>query len=169
MTCRAMPVLFVAASALAAMASASAELPASIASTGGTAVATFHAEGAQIYECKIAPDGKLAWQFREPVATLLLDGKTVGRHYAGPSWAHMDGSAVVAKPIGNAPGQTQADLPWLKLEVIGHHGTGVFSSATTIQRINTRGGVTAGVCEQPGSYLSVPYAADYIFLRKGSD
>src|SRR5262245_1646710 len=90
MTCRAMPVLFVAASGLVAMASASAELPGSTAATGETAVVTFHAEGTQIYECKTAPDGKLAWQFREPVATLLLDGKTVGRHYAGPSWAHVD-------------------------------------------------------------------------------
>src|SRR2546421_10876903 len=35
--------------------------------------------------------------FREPIATLLLDGKTVGRHYAGPNWEHADGSAVVAK------------------------------------------------------------------------
>ena len=138
MNCRTMPVLFAAASGLGAMASASAELPASIAGMGETAVATFHAEGAQIYECKIAFDGKLAWQFREPVATLLLDGKTVGRHYAGPNWAHMDGSAVMAKPIGSAPGQTQADIPWLKLEVIGHRGTGAFSSVTTVQRINTR-------------------------------
>jgi hypothetical protein len=163
------PALFAAALGLGAMASASAELPASISATGETAVATFHAEGAQIYECKIADDGKLTWQFREPVATLLLDGKTVGRHYAGPNWMHMDGSTVTAKPIGNAPGQTQADIPWLKLEVIGHRGTGAFSSVTTVQRINTRGGVITGACEQVGSYRSAPYAADYMFLRKGSD
>jgi hypothetical protein len=30
------------------------------------------------------------WTLREPIATLLLDGKTVGRHYAGPNWEHMD-------------------------------------------------------------------------------
>jgi hypothetical protein len=169
MSCHTMRVLFVTASGLVTMASASAELPASIASRGETAVATFHAEGAQIYECKTGLDGKLVWQFREPVATLLLGGNTVGRHYAGPSWAHVDGSAVIAKPIGNAPGQTQADIPWLRLEVIGHHGTGAFSSVTTIQRINTRGGVATGVCEQAGSYLSIPYAAEYIFLRQGLD
>ena len=101
MNYRTIPILLAAAVALGAKASASAELPASIASTGDTAVATFHAEGAQIYECKLSNDGKLAWQLREPVATLLLDGKTVGRHYSGPNWAHIDGSAVTAKPIGN--------------------------------------------------------------------
>ena len=35
--------------------------------------ATFHAEGAQIYECKLGNDGKLTWVFREPIATLLLE------------------------------------------------------------------------------------------------
>jgi Protein of unknown function (DUF3455) len=44
---------------------------------------TVHAEGAQIYECKVN-SGKLVWQFREPIAALIADGKTVGRHYAGP-------------------------------------------------------------------------------------
>ena len=64
-----------------------AQVPAAIAAPGESAVATFHAEGAQVYECKASADGKLAWAFREPIATLLLDGKTVGRHYAGPNWS----------------------------------------------------------------------------------
>ena len=65
-------------------AGACAEWPTSIAAATDTAVTALHAEGAQIYECKVASDGKLTWQLREPVATLLLDGTTVGRHYAGP-------------------------------------------------------------------------------------
>jgi len=146
---------------------ASAELPAAIAATGETIVAAFHAVGAQIYECKIGNDGKLAWQFREPVATLLSEGKTIGRHYAGPNWEYMDGSAVAAKAVGNAPGDTPADIPWLKLEVTDHRGTGALSSVTTVQRINTRGGVVTGACDQAGLYRSAPYAADYMFLRKG--
>ena len=60
------------------------KLPDAIVAPGETLVAMFHAEGAQVYECKASADGKLAWQFREPIATLFLDGKTVGRHYAGP-------------------------------------------------------------------------------------
>src|SRR5580693_480918 len=136
--------LFVLALSVAALAGGAAcaqQVPVALAAPGETVVATFHAEGAQIYDCKADAGGKLTWQFREPVATLLLDGKTVGRHYAGPNWMHMDGSTVTAKPIGNAPGQTHADIPWLKLEVIGHRGTGALSSVTTVQRINTRGGV----------------------------
>src|SRR3954467_5948505 len=94
-----------------------AQVPAAIASPGETIVATWHAEGAQVYECKTAADGKLAWAFREPIAALLHEGKTVGRHYAGPNWEHADGSAVTAKPAGNAPGATPKDIPWLKLAV----------------------------------------------------
>src|SRR6476646_9921159 len=94
---------------------ASAQVPAAIAAPGETAVVTLHAEGAQVYECKAGNDGKLAWAFREPIATLLLDGKTVGRHYAGPTWEYADGSAVMAKVAANAPGKSAGDIPWLKL------------------------------------------------------
>ena len=124
-------------------ASAQTSIPDAIAAPGETIVLTLHAEGAQVYECKAGADGKPAWAFREPIATLLLDGKTVGRHYAGPNWEHVDGSTVTAKAVANAPGQSAGDIPWLKLEVTGHRGSGTLSGVTTVQRINTRGGVHA--------------------------
>ena len=147
---------------------ASAQVPAPIAAPGESVVATIHAEGAQVYECKAGADGKLAWAFREPIATLVLDGKTVGRHYAGPNWEHTDGSAVVAKAAGNAPGKSASDIPWLKLEVTAQRGSGALSGVTTVQRINTVGGIHAGACDKAGALHSAPYAADYVFLRKGS-
>ena len=153
---------------LACAGAVAAQEPAAIAAPGETIVATLHAEGAQVYECKAGNDGKLAWAFREPIATLVLDGKTVGRHYAGPSWEHADGSAVVGKAVGNAPGKSAGDIPWLKLEVTAHRGNGVLSGVTTVQRINTAGGVHAGACDKAGAFHSAPYAADYVFLRKGS-
>ena len=55
-----------------------AQMPPAIAVPGEDIVATFHAEGAQIYECKPGNEGKLAWVFRERIATLLLNDKTVG-------------------------------------------------------------------------------------------
>ena len=153
---------------LACAGAVTAQEPAAIAAPGETIVATLHAEGAQVYECKAGNDGKLAWAFREPIATLVLDGKTVGRHYAGPSWEHADGSAVVGKAVGNAPGKSAGDIPWLKLEVTAHRGNGVLSGVTTVQRINTAGGVHTGACDKAGTFHSAPYAADYVFLKKGS-
>jgi hypothetical protein len=146
---------------------AEAPLPDAIAAPGEAVVLAVHAEGAQVYECKAGAEGKLAWAFREPVATLMADGKTVGRHYAGPSWEHVDGSAVVGKAIGNAPGATPNDIPWLKLEVTSRRGSGILTAVTTVQRINTQGGKLDGACDKAGATRSAPYSADYVFLRKG--
>jgi hypothetical protein len=143
----------------------SAEVPVAIAAPGRTLSTTFHAEGAQIYECKSDSDGKPTWQAREPVATLLIDGKTVGRHYAGPKWEHIDGSTVQAKAVSNAPGSTVNDVPWLKLVVTLSLGHGALSGMMTIQRINTKGGMAQGPCDKAGDFLSVPYHADYVFLH----
>jgi len=147
-------------------------LPDAIAAPGETVVLSVHAEGAQVYECKAGTDGKPAWAFREPIATLLSEGKTVGRHYAGPNWEHADGSAVVGKmtgrlAIGNASGKT-TDIPWLKLEVTSRRGSGVLGDVTTVQRIHTHGGwLDDGPCEKAGNFQSVPYSADYVSLKKG--
>jgi hypothetical protein len=67
-----------------------------------TPMLTVHAEGAPIYECKADSGGNLTRQFREPIAALMIDGKTVGRHFAGPSWEIADGSAVMGKVVGRA-------------------------------------------------------------------
>lgn len=141
-------------------------LDSAVAAPGEKTVATLHAEGAQVYECKSDSSNKLVWQFREPIAALFLDGKTVGRHYAGPNWELNDGSAVVGKVVGNASGSTPNDIPWLKLEVTGRRGNGTLSDITTVQRINTKGGVSPATCDKAGHYLNVPYSADYVFLRK---
>ena len=142
-------------------------LPDAIAAPGETVVLSVHAEGAQVYECKAAADGKLAWAFREPIATLLVDGKTIGRHYAGPNWEHIDGSAVAGKVIGNAPGTTADDIAWLKLQVSASRGSGVLTGVTTVQRINTKGGKLEGPCDKAGTFKSAPYSAEYVFLKKG--
>jgi hypothetical protein len=146
---------------------ASAQVPDAIAAPGEAVVATIHAEGAQIYECKADSAGKLVWQFREPIAALILDGKTVGRHYAGPNWELADGSAVSGKVSGRAPGTAAKDIPWLKLEVASQRGSGRLTGVTTIQRVNTKGGVAEGPCDPSGAFLNVPYSADYTFLKKG--
>jgi hypothetical protein len=148
-------------------ATARAQVPDAIAAPNGTVVVTVHAEGAQVYDCKAGADGKLVWQFREPIATLLVDGKTVGRHFAGPSWELADGSAVTGKVAGRAAGATPKDIPLLKLEATSHRGSGQLAGVSTILRLNTKGGVTEGSCDAAGTLLSVPYSADYTFLKNG--
>src|SRR5262249_56069875 len=109
-----------------------------------TAVVPCHSEGSQVYECKLNSSSRLVWEVREAIAALTLDGKTVGRHYAGPNWQHVDGSAVRAKMVTTLPGATSDDVPWLKLDVTEQRGNGVLSQVVTVQRVNTKGGATQG-------------------------
>ena len=143
-----------------------ADVPDAIAAPGEILVATVNAVGAQVYECKADAAGKLAWQFREPIATLLIAGKTVGRHYAGPNWEMTDGSSVSGKVAARAPAANPSDIPMLKLSVAVRRGAGQLAGVTTIQRINTRGGVANGRCQSTGAFLSMPYTADYAFYSK---
>jgi hypothetical protein len=154
-------------SPLAGAAAAETSLPAAIAAAGETVVLSVHAVGMQLYECKPGPDGKLAWTFTAPQATLTVDGKVVGHHGAGPSWELDDGSGITGEAVGNAPGTGATDIPWLKLEVATHTGSGKLSDVTTVQRINTVGGVLKDSCDRQGAGRGMPYSADYVFLKKG--
>jgi len=145
---------------------AAAQQPDAIMVAGETLVATIHAQGAQVYECKADASGALAWQFREPIATLLSNGKTLGRHYAGPTWELADGSAVAGKVAASAPGASQSDIPLLKLAAVSQTGSGMLAGINSIQRLNTKGGVAKGPCDAAGTFLSVPYSADYAFYKK---
>ncbi len=72
-----------------------------------------------------------------------------------------------AKVVASAPGATANDIAWLKLDVVSRRGSGVLSNVTTVQRINTVGGKLDDACDRPGDSHSMPYTADYVFLRKG--
>lgn len=147
---------------LVAVAGSSSPLPFDLSSR--SIVLTTEAAGAQIYECK-ATSGGSAWTFREPIATLMRDGNTIGRHYAGPHWALDDGSAVQGKQADSAPGPSASDIPQLKLTVVGHSGHGLLDQANAVYRVRTNGGVLKGACETAGELRSVPYSATYVFTR----
>ncbi len=58
------------------------------------------------------------------------------------------------------------DISSLNLEA-SQRGEGQLTGATTIQRINTKGGTAEGACRASSASLSVPYSADHTFLTKG--
>jgi hypothetical protein len=125
-----------------------------------------HAKGDQIYTCKEGVT-EFAWTLKAPDAQLFdKDGKSFGKHFAGPSWEASDGSRVVGKAVANAPSPDADSIPWLLVNIISHNGRGVLWSATTVQRINTKGGkAPASGCDSThaGTEVRVPYSADYLF------
>ena len=125
-----------------------------------------HAAGAQVYQCEAGPGVGAVWTFREPISTLIGDGsKTIGRHFAGPSWELDDGGAVKGKLLASAPGAGADDIPLLKLTVSERRGAGVLAGASLILRLNTHGGALKGPCPVAGELRAAPYSADYVFLR----
>ena len=126
-----------------------------------------HAKGEQIYSCKV--DGPQAgWTLKAPEAQLFeKDGKAFGKHFAGPSWEANDGSRVVGKAAANVASPDVDAIPWLLVKVVSHAGEGVLAQATSIQRINTKGGkAPASGCDaaHAGQEVRVPYSADYLFF-----
>jgi hypothetical protein len=128
------------------------------------------AKGVQIYECRAKKDraGAYEWAFVAPEADLFdTSGRKIGRHYAGPHWESTDGSKVAGtvKARTDAP---QADaIPWLLLITKSVGSQGVFRKTTSIQRVNTVGGVEpkTGCSESTaGTTARIPYTADYYFL-----
>jgi hypothetical protein len=141
-----------------------AEVPAAVAAGAKGEIMKLHAEGVQIYECKAEAGKAAAWTFREPLAVLMKDGATVGRHYGGPSWELAAGGAVVGKVDGQAPGSAPGDIKLLRLNVTERRGESELAKASIIQRLETRGGAFAGACETPGALHLEPYSAEYVFL-----
>lgn len=140
-------------------------LPAAIAVKAGVPIAQLQGAGAQIYVCAKNAGGALIWTFREPVATLLEEGKTVGRHFVGPTWEFADGSRVVGKMVSKAPGATAKDIAWLKLSAKESPKSGLAAGATSVLRIDTKGGVFEGACDSEGELHSEPYTATYVFVK----
>jgi hypothetical protein len=126
-----------------------------------------HATGSQIYVCQAGPDQKLAWIFKAPEATLLdSHGREIGRHYAGPTWKHKDGSEVTGKVAAKHDAPQPDSIPWLLLSASTHTGEGIFSRVAFIQRLHTKGGQPpSSGCDDSkrGSELKIPYSADYYF------
>src|ERR1700690_1459221 len=108
------------------------ERPASTEAPDAPAIATYHAEGAVIYECGLDADHQV-WRPPEPVASLIDTGATAGRALAGPTWEHKDGSMVRAKVVGSAPGATAEDLPWLRLDVEVQLNDGALYGVSNVQ------------------------------------
>ena len=129
-----------------------------------------HATGVQIYVCQATKEdaARLEWAFKAPEADLMgRGGRSLGKHYAGPSWEANDGSKVVGSLVAKESPDPKS-IPWLLLTAKSTSGTGIFSDVRSIQRLRTVGGsAPAGGCglSQLGQELRVSYSADYLFYR----
>ena len=122
----------------------------------------FSAKGVQIYQCQSGE-----WKFQAPEATLFdHHGKAAGKHYAGPTWEASDGSTVVGELKAKADSPDPQAIPWLLLHAKSNSGQWLFSTISSIQRLQTHGGKapsqSCGAANADRS-VRVPYRANYYF------
>jgi Protein of unknown function (DUF3455) len=124
--------------------------------------------GVQIYECKVVDGKPPAWVFVAPEADLFDEsGARVGKHYAGPTWELNDGSKIVGTVKERANSTVPGAIPWLLLTAKSTGTAGSLERVTSLQRINTVGGVaptTGCTTGDIGKQARVYYKADYVYF-----
>ena len=128
------------------------------------------AKGVQIYECRAKKDraDQYEWTFVAPEADLFdARGAKIGKHYAGPHWESTDGSKILGAVKERADAPRPDAIPWLLLTSKSDGPAGSFSRVTSVQRVNTVGGIApAAGCSQSnaGTVGRISYTADYYFF-----
>ena len=130
------------------------------------------ARGFQIYVCRPDADGRPAWTLKAPEAELFDEqGKSIGKHFGGPTWQLNDGSQVTGKMAAKADAPDPKAIPWLLVTVTGNSESGALSGVTSIQRVNTVAGLSpaAKECTQKSgeAEFKSEYSADYYFYAPG--
>lgn len=138
---------------------------------GQTLVLKANAKGVQIYQCAANPNdsNQFEWRLKAPQADLFDDkGQKIGQHFAGPTWKATDGSSVVGQVKSKINDPSKTSIPWLLLTAKSHQGTGILSTVSSIQRVDTQGGnapnTGCNVAKQ-NAEIKVGYQATYYFYR----
>ncbi len=149
-----------------------APIPASLVPAGERAVDRLAARGVQIYECRAKPGeaSSAQWvQLRGEAELFDTQGKGAGKHYfsGGPLWEALDGSKFLGSIKARADAPQASAVPWLLVSTRSVGGEGRFSKITSLQRVNTAGGIApASGCETKtlGATERVPFTADYVLF-----
>jgi len=140
---------------------------------GNVFVYSMRADGDRIYVCEAGAGGDYAWASRGPDATLQNRlGEPVGRYTAGPTWSASDGSSMRGEVRQSVEGPRRRATPWLLFEISSRGGSGIFSSVTYVQEVQTIGGLPPGepcTQSQSGQERRVDFNALYnFFIPSGS-
>ena len=141
--------------------------------SGNTRIATYYAEGVQIYNARLKAGSDPAayeWVFASPSAILFNENnEQVGTHFAGPSWQLASGDRINGQHFTPAKTKSMASnsIDWLLLmPKDGSTPTGIFQDVSYIQRIATTGGKAPATPPASASEtIGVEYTAVYRFSK----
>ncbi len=154
--------IFLVAAALAALPAAAA-----IREPGGVG----SANGVQVYQCRVGvtDPASYIWSFVAPDVT-LYDGTRSTARLASPNLVEStdDRSSVSGIVRSTQPGGAN-NLPWTVMRTRSMGDSGMFAGVTSIQRVNTNGGIAPATgcnADTVGSEARVAYSADYYFYKR---
>jgi len=128
------------------------------------------AEGTHIFQCKPTADpDRFAWTFTAPDATLYDAGRPVARHAADNMFEAIGDRSTVTSAVRARQDGGANNLPWLLLRAQSTPDTGLFAGVTSVQRVNTTGGVSPDSgCDanNVGKEARTAFRADYYFYRR---
>lgn len=154
-----------------------AEIPATLAVPEGNRLAyRAYATGVQIYEVRrSATDPNVfVWVNTAPSANLYIQpsyNNLVGTHYAGPTWAFIQGPYKDEKVVASKWKVETVDptaIPWLLLKTVESLSS-PGNQVTYIQRVCTAGGMPPATVPNEsnlGQVEQVPYTATYLFYEQ---
>ena len=132
-----------------------------------------NADGVHIYQCRmVSADGRWGWVFTAPDATLYEGSRSVATQKSPNLFESLSDRSSVAGVVRGTQFAGGGNLPWAMLNAQPIGTAGLFTGVTSIQRVNTAGGVApAGGCgpDNDGAEARVGFSADYYFYkRRGS-
>lgn len=126
------------------------------------------AEGVHVFECKPAAGG-YAWTFVAPDVTLYEAGRSAATQTVPDQWDATSDRSSVSATVRSTQGAGGNALPWALMTARPGGESGLFAGVTSIQRVNTSGGVAPATgCSESsaGSEARVPLRADYYFYKR---
>jgi len=126
--------------------------------------------GVMIYQCQASftNPNAYAWSLVAPDATLYDGGHEVARTTSPNLIEALSDGSSVSGVVRGAQAASGA-LPWTMAQAQPVGETGIFAGVSSMQRVNTRGGVPpASGCnaDNTGAEARVAFSADYYFYKR---
>ena len=137
-------------------------------SAGEEAAFALSATGVHVYECRPTGNGRFMWTFTNPDATLTDGAVSRAVQRAPNSFESSDDRSSTTSVVRSSASAGADNLPWLLLAARSPSGAGLFSGVTSVQRVNTSGGVAPrDGCDAStaGTQTRVAFSADYYFYK----
>lgn len=137
---------------------------------GGNEAPAFmlRASGTHVYECR-AVQGGFSWTFLNPDATLFEGTRSIATHVTPSMWESSTDRSSASGRVAATQAAGPGNLPWTLWRTQSSGDGGIFSGVTSVQRVNTAGGVApAAGCGDTnlGSETRSNFTADFYFYKR---